>query len=180
LPSPVTVKLKIKPYLKKYLIGKSINKEEPLLFDRKDEFGDIIFSCLTNHDQQKFLSINDKEFVYAYFNQRWPRGEWCEIQLPYNRNFNVLYKNYLSDHNNRIIVDEITSRFYLELNKYLVFNIDKGVHRKVILHHFLGLYNITEDDVNFDSIYRQSSRMLECKTRKFYYLFRHINAQFVL
>ncbi len=150
------------------------------MFDRKDEFGDLLFGCLTNHNQQKFLSITDKEFVYAYFNTWWKTGEFLEIRLPYNRNFNILYKNYLSAYNNRIFVSEVTSRFYLELNRYFTFNIDKGVQRKVILQHFLNLYNITDDDVNFDSIYRQTSRMLECKTRKFYYLFRHKNVDIVL
>jgi hypothetical protein len=180
LPSPVTVKIKVKPYIRKYLIAKSINKAEPIIFDSRNEYGHFLIGLLTNYYHQTSFPITEKENVYAYFNRGRPNCEFLEIRLPFNRKKNILYTNYLPKHHQQIFINEITADFYQELNRFFKHNLDKGIQRKDILHYFISQYNISEDDLKFESIYRQSSRMLECKSRKFYQILRHISGDFVL
>lgn len=180
MPSPYIIKIKIQPYIKKYLIAHSENKEEPLSFGCLHTYGDQIIELLSNYNSHSYFSIHEKKNIEAYFNRRWIGGEWLQIRLPYNRSKNIRCYNYFSLYAQREFIARVKVDFYQDLYKFLKYSVVDGVRRKEVLQYFLDLYNITEDDIKFESIYRQSSRMLEFDSPKNYKIFNHRFNHFVL
>ncbi len=173
MPSPYIVKIKVQPYIKKYLIAKSENKAEPVFFGHLDPYGGLIVDLISNYNYHTYFSIQERENINTWFNRHWPKGHWLEIRLPYNRKKNVRCHNYFSINRQQEFVMQVKRDFYKELYFYLVNNLSDNVQRKDIILAFLNFYDISEDDVKFESIYRQTSRMLEAQSPKYYKLFNH-------
>ena len=161
LPSPVTVKIKVQPYIKKYLIGKSENKVEPLVFARKHTYGKLLLDKVTIYNRHTSFPVAEKDYIYAYFYNRWLTCESVEIQLPYNEDKDVRVYNYLSRDRQYEIISHIKEDFYHELYWHLISRRRKGVQRKDLILEFIEKYNIGDDDISFESIYRQTTRILQ-------------------
>ncbi len=121
----------------------------------------LLIDSVTNYHRKTFFPIDDKENVFAYFNKRWPGCEFVSIQLPYNEYKNVLYYNYLSQEAQHKIISFLKMDFYHELYWLLISKRRKGIQRKDIIFEFLNNYQITEDDILFESVYRQTTRILK-------------------
>ncbi len=121
----------------------------------------LLIDSVTNYNRQTHFPIDDKENVFAYFNQRWPNFEFVSIQLPFNEYKNVLYYNYIGQRAQRKIVSFLKMDFYHELYWLLISKRRKGIQRKDIILEFLNKYHITEDDILFESVYRQTTRILK-------------------
>ena len=162
MPSPVVVRTKVPPYIKKFLLAKSVNKTEPVLFCRHHPYGKLLIDKVTSYNRLTCLPLDEKDNVMAYFfATRWKNGETIAIQLPFNNRKNVLFFNYFSQHRQKEFLSAIKEDFYHELYWYLVARRRKGVERKEIIRSFMDKYDITEDDISFESIYRQTSRILQ-------------------
>jgi len=161
LPSPVTVKIKVQPYQKKFLIAKSENKAEPLVFSRNSPYWKLLVDNVTNYNHLTSFPIDDKEYVFDYFRTHWKTCEAVEIQLPYNEYKNVLYYNYLPRDNQKLIISKIKLDIYHELYWDLLEKRRKGVQRKDIIIRFFEKYDINDDDISLESFYRYTSRILQ-------------------
>jgi hypothetical protein len=161
LPSPVTVKIKVQPYIRKYLIGKSENKEEPLVFAKNHPFGKLLIKNVTIYNRHTSFPITDKDCIHDYFYSHWKTCESVKILLPFNEDKDVRCYNYLSYHSQRDIISKLKEYFYHELHWFLISRRRKGTQRKDIIFEFMENYNITEDDILFESVYRQTTRILQ-------------------
>jgi hypothetical protein len=164
MPSPVTVKIKVPPYLKKYIIAQSVNKAEPVQFDRKHIYAISLILKTSNYNYLQYIPLKERCNVYEYFyhpkNQS-PTFEYIDIRLPYNDRKDVRSFNYLGLHNKYRFISEVKEDFYFEMTRVMIKKMRTNASRKEALEHFLKTYNITEDDIKFESLYRQSSRILE-------------------
>ncbi len=161
MPSEVTVKVKVPPYLKKYILAQSVNKQEPAIFERKHIYNISLIHKVTNYNRLTSLPVDERDNVMDYFYNRWKTFEAIQIQLPFNERKDVRYFNYLSVNNKYAFVKEVKEDFYFEISRFLIREMRKRTERKVAIHKFLQQYNITEDDVQLETIYRQTSRILE-------------------
>ena len=158
----VTVYIKIKPYLKKYLISKSENKRVPVKFHRKHDFNIMLISLVTNYNYLKQIQIEDRENIKQYFSPSLHKNpdEICII-LPFNDRKDVRSYNYLSVQNKWKFTSEVRLNFNFEFSRFMYRELKKGKQRKDIINEFKKLHNISEDDFKSDSLYRFSSRLLE-------------------
>jgi len=164
MPSPVTVRIKVPPYIKKYMLSQSINKQEPAIFPRKHVYSISIHQKVSNYNYLKYIPINERENIYEYFyhpKHQLHSYQYIEIQLPFNAVKDVRSFNFLGRDHKYKFVNEVKEDFYFELTRHIISRMRLNISRKNAIDEFIKNYNITEDDIRFESLYRQSSRILE-------------------
>jgi len=161
MPSAFTVKIKVPPYIRKYLIAKSENYEEPLVFCNKHAFTMLLSHEVSNYQTLSCISPEEEENIHNYFSSRWSTFEFVEIKLPFHIRKDPRSYNYLSVKGRANFLAEVKSHFYLELTSYLIKRLRKNVQRKIALEEFLALHSINEEDVKYETMYRQTTRILE-------------------
>lgn len=149
------------PYLKKYILAQSVNKCEPAVFERKHIYNISLIHKVTNYNRLDKLPIDERDNVLDYFYNRWTTYEAIQIQLPFNERKNIMYFNFLSRDNKYAFLKEVKEDFYFEITRHLISRMRRREERKNAIQEFLKKYNITEDDISLDSIYRQTTRILE-------------------
>lgn len=161
MPSPVTVKIKVPAFLKKYIIAQSVNKIEPLIFNTNHVYSISLIHKVTNYNSLTCLSLDEKGNVIEYFTPHVPDPTHVIIRLPYSRGKDVRSYNYLSVKNKELFRKEVKDDFYFELSRHIIKQMRKNIQRKEAIDQFFNFYNITYDDLNFESIYRQTTRILK-------------------
>jgi hypothetical protein len=161
MSSLITVDLPIKPYLVKYLIRKSNNKAIPLRFPNKHYFNLLLISLVTNYNSLSCIPLEDRDNVIEYFKSSSVKPGTISVVLPYNEIKNVLYYNYFSVKAKQKFRSEVRMTFNLEFSQYLIRHLRLNIPRLQICENFKKKYNITEDELKTETIYRYSSRLLE-------------------
>jgi len=115
MPSHITVKIKVPPYIKKYLIAQSVNKKEPVAFERKHIYNISLIQKISNYNYLEKISLDEKDDVFDYFFNRWTSFESISILLPFNKRKDVRSFNYISKHCKQEFVTEVKEDFYFEL-----------------------------------------------------------------
>lgn len=161
MPSQVTVKIKVPPYIKKYIVAQSVNKIEPLHFHHKHVYAISLVQKVSNFNACNHFRIDDRGNVREYLSPHHPDPEHVVILLPYSRDKDVRRFNYLSVNDKRRFRSEVKDDFYFELIRFVIGRMRKNIPRKDAIQLFYEKYHITEDDLKFESIYRQTSRILE-------------------
>lgn len=144
--SQFTIRLTIEPYLKKYLLAISSNKVEPIRFKNKSEYNRLLEKLISKHG--RILPPSKKDNT-------------VEIELPYFMSKDVRSYNKLSVISENILREIIRNDFRLDLWLFLSKNLTTGCDRKHLIQVFLDTFNITEDDIKSESIYRSISRQLQ-------------------
>lgn len=158
-----TVTIEIKPYLKKWLLAKSENKKFPLKFPRKHDYNILLLNLVTNYNSLSSIPLQDRENVLEYFRpscQQDP-GPGVTIILPFNSRKDIRSYNYLSVASKKTFRREVRMDFNFEFNRFLIENLRKKKRRLDIVNEFKEKYDISEDDLKTESLYRYSSRLLE-------------------
>lgn len=161
MPSPFAVKIKVPPYLKKYIVCQSENKSEPLIFHHKHIYSISISQKLSNFNALKYFDINEKENIKEHLHASTPDHNYVTILLPYSREKDPRRFNYLSVNDKRKFRQEVRDDFYFEMIRYVIKQMRYNKQRKEAIYEFYDKYNITEDDLKFESIYRHTSRILQ-------------------
>lgn len=164
MPSQVTVRIKVPPYIRKYMIAQSENKEEPVVFPHKHIYNISLVQKLSNYNYLRYIPICERENVYEYFyhaSNHSATFQYISIVLPFNDRKNVQSFNYLGRSRKYQFVKEIKEDFYFELTRYIIKRLRKNVQRKDAIIEFLEFYNIGEDDIKLETLYRQTTRILE-------------------
>lgn len=164
MPSLMTVRIKVPPYIKKYMIAQSENKEEPLVFPKKHIYNISLMQKITNYNYLKYIPLCERDNVYEYFyhpHDQLPTFQYLSIVLPFNERKNVLSFNYLGLHAKYQFVKEVKEDFYFEMTRYLIKKMRANMQRKEAIYEFMEFYNISEDDIKFETLYRQTTRILE-------------------
>ncbi len=157
----ITVSIALKPYLRKYLLYHSENKQEPVRFPRKHDYNLLLVRLVTNYNRLTSLPIEDRESVLSHFRPSTEsRSNEVRIVLPYNERKDIRYYNYLSAAGKHRFRREVWNDFMFDFNRYLIANLRRKKQRLVIVNEFKELFGLTEDDIKTESLYRQSSRIL--------------------
>lgn len=159
----VTVDIELKPYLKKYLVSKSENKQVPVRFPRKHDYNVMLIGLVTNYNCLKSIPIEDRENVKRYFcpSRHKNPQDGIAIILPFNDRKNVRSYNYLSIESKKKFTFEVRVDFNFEFSRYMYYELKKGKLRTEIVEAFKKLHNIAEDELKSESLYRFSSRLIE-------------------
>ena len=157
----ITVNLEIKPYLRKYLVAKSVSKQVPVRFPNKHHYNIMLINLVTNYNSLQVIPIEDRENVLDYFHGSKQPDDEISIILPFNDRKNIQSYRYLSVRSKQIFRKEVRIDFNFEFARFLVRNLKKGVQRLDICNEFKNQFNIGEDELKTESLYRYSSRLLE-------------------
>jgi len=148
------------------MIAHSVNKTEPLEFQNKSDHNISLIDKITNYNYLKYIPVSERENVYEYFynlRHQCISFVYVEISLPYNSTKNVLSYNYLGLNQKFKFVNEVKTKFYWELTKHLMKPEKRSIPRTELILEFMKKYYITDDDVDFESLYRQTTRILQDK-----------------
>jgi hypothetical protein len=120
MPSPITVNIRLKTYLIKYLENKY--GKQPLEFPKKDRYGSIIPHLLRK--------------PYASENQFENYGEEnLTIVLPWCEEKNVLYHNFMPSSSQSMFEDIIYKAFRVEFHDFMneAYNCRVGIQEAVLV-----------------------------------------------
>jgi len=155
------VSIRLKPYLKKFIISISQNKAEPVRFKKGSDWNMLLKDLVTNYNQLRLLPIMDKERVILHFSSGYSSNEIINIKLPRFRRKNVDYHNYISFDSEKEFVADITNYYKYCFRRHLRQSLSMGIQRKTAIESFMKLHNISEDDVKYSSLYRYSTRLIK-------------------
>jgi len=164
MPSEVTVRIKVPAYIKKYMLAQSVNQTEPAEFPPKHIYNISLVQKSSNYNYLKYIPIAERDNVYEYFyhvSHQLPTFEYITIALPFHEIKDPRSFNYLGRVSKYSFVKEVKEDFYFELTRFLIKRLKQNVQRKDAIVEFLEFYKITEDDLKLESIYRQTTRILE-------------------
>jgi hypothetical protein len=156
----ITIEIPIKPYLVKYMIHKSQNRTLPLRFPNKHYFNLLLNQLVTNYNSLPQIPVSDRDNVLDYFKAS-SVPNVVSIVLPHNEAKNIKSYNYLSVKSKKKFRTEVRMSFNLEFTLYLIKHLRLNIPRLTICENFKKRFQITEDELKTETIYRYSSRLLE-------------------
>ena len=156
MPTPSTVKIKVLPYLKKYMIAHSVNEQMPVYFENHHWFYLRLLPYIEKYNRTKKKLYPDDLMSF-------PNSNYIDLEIIipyYSDKYNLRHKNYISIKNATKFNKEVKTIFYADLVTYLNdFKAKNASLRNFAIDIFLMYFDINEDDVNYDTIYRQMTRV---------------------
>ncbi len=149
--SPISVYIEMPEYFKKYLLAVSENKQEPVEFTPKHDYYKLLSNLCVNYPVHP---VDRTKNV-------------IKIKLPFNRIKDVYFYNKLGEEAREFFRAQVKRDLYYDFRVFLKDSIMSGMQRKVAIEKFFLAHNITEDDIQYDSFYRNYSRYLAKKRIKF-------------
>ena len=149
LKDRITVSIKIKPFLKAYLL--SIYGNEPIFFPKQDKFNDRIAFLLDKQPPDNTIKPASSDHL--------------SVIIPYFEHINITSFNYMSENSQLVFENAVQSRFWVTYEDFMdeCFKQDIQVSKAIVL--FIEKYKLpytTEiEDMLRKAIYR--SRMLQRK-----------------
>lgn len=149
--SNIIVQIKIKPYLKDFLLH--INGVE-------DENGNTIINASRKNITGYYLLPLLEKVPADYKLLKAPPEQVLEIRLPYLPEFNIRYRNYVSDLNMRHFQSAIEviflGEYYREVNKAMTH--DPNMKLKHAIIDFCYAYNISFDNITYEMLRKKYTR----------------------
>lgn len=150
----ITINIEIKPHFKKYLIANY--GQEPIKFPYK-------------HNYNRFIVLNlikpPKDFKLLQNNE-------CSVSivLPKNNLHDITSYNYLSERDKIIFREEIEQDFWRDVKEYInKQQREEKLNLKKAVILLMKMYNISENELTFDAIYKHFQR--EKKKRSLMFTF---------
>ena len=138
-----TIRIKVKSYLKKYLI--KLYGPEPIKFPK-------------NHYYNRFIVLRLKKPGKYFYEKIDDPSNYIEIMLPYNNLKNVVSYNYLSHESKIELRKEFLKDFRADFSKFISDKISEGFNRSDATILLMNYYDLDDDDITFDAFYRKFSR----------------------
>lgn len=145
MSSPISVSIEMPTYLKKYLISESINKCEPLIFPPKHDYNILLTRLISNHP-----SARTRYDV--------PR---VKIKLPFNEIKDVYFYNSLGRESRTIFREQVQRDMYYDFRVILKDLLLAGEQRKIAIEKFFLAHKISDDDLKYESFYRNFTRFIQ-------------------
>lgn len=146
----LTVKVKIKPHLKQFLLA-VYGKKEPLYFPKKDKLNDLLCLLLSKPPEDYNPKLNGSDTI--------------EIIIPYFENLNIMSYHYLSQRSQKTFVNRIKKRFWVTFEDFMDTCFRKNINVTDSIALFIEKYNLDYDekieDILRKDIYR--SRLISQK-----------------
>lgn len=145
----ITVKVRMKPYLKAFIMHKF--EEEPVFFPKKDKLNALLYFLIQKQPAGYIQKVLDKK-------------EYLEITLPYFEDRNINYYNHLSERSQVIIERRIRELFFVTFTQYMDQCFLRNISKVDSVSSFIELYNLPYtsglDDMLRKELYR-SKRMIQ-------------------
>jgi hypothetical protein len=151
MPSPIVVKIEVPAWMKKYLLYQSENKQEPIEFHRKHRYVLLLNCILTNKYDTYIVNDPDKKDT---------NSEIVTIRLPWSKMHDVYFYNKIARDNREKFRNEVKTDFYFQYQTYIRNRKMVGIERKQATEEFLERYDITEDELKYESLYRKFTRYM--------------------
>lgn len=152
MPSPLTLKIAMPDYLKRFLIKiYSEDGTEPITFPKKDNYNKMLAFLLERPQR------NTPEDV---------TGPFIEIQLPYLMDVNVLYNFHMSEFNQQIFVGRVDDRFKLRFREYIDKALLAGFKMIDAVRLFIDEYELDESTIDMLNKDIQRYYSLKAKNNK--------------
>ncbi len=152
MPSPISVKIEVPAWMKKYLQYQSEDKNAKILkFARKHEYNLLLTNLVTNYRRISILKDSNTKFK---------NNREVKIYLPFSDKKDVYFYNYISRHSAETFRRNINLDFLYDFKLYLRNALLNGTQRKIAIENFLNMYNINEDELKFESLYRRYTRYM--------------------
>ena len=151
MPTNIYVEIEMPVYLKKYLLAQSENKKEPLHFCIDHDYNILIRQLTTNRRVEKLQKCD----------------ETVRILLPFSRRKDAYFYNNIGFHNRVYFREQVRLDFYYDFRLFVKERIMAGIQRKIAIEQFFLLHNINEDDIKYESFYRNFTRFNNKKALKF-------------
>lgn len=154
MPSPISVKIPVTSWMKKYLEFQSENpKAQTLVFALKHEYNIFLLRLVSNYKREQNLMVVEKQNLKL--------DSVVKIQLPFSDRKDVYFYNYLSREAKQKFRAEVELDMLYDFKRYLKVNILKGVKKKIAIREFFEKRNISEDDIKYESFERKFSRYMD-------------------
>ncbi len=155
MASNITVRVHVKPYIKKYLIHISDNKAEPIIFPKRHHFTNLLLPLLVSKNRYDLLRFIETD-------QNRPT-DYADIMLPWQKTYgnkpHIMYRRYLSPCSEREFRISVERYYKMMANEFITEKLYHGHTRTNAINMFLQELMITEDDINIESLYRGYSRL---------------------
>jgi hypothetical protein len=156
MPSPYIVNVRVKPYIRKYLIHISENKAEPIIFRKNDHHYNRLLKLLISHSRFRMLKMADP-----------PDEDDSLVQVPiqlrytcsYNDRPDVRDRHFLSREGGQQFNRSVSNWFKLMASDYIAEKVLNGVSRLDAVYMFMEMMAITDDDIKSESFYRYWTRL---------------------
>jgi hypothetical protein len=146
----LTIKIKIKPHFKQFLLS-VYGKKEPLYFPKKDKFNDLLCLLLAKPPLDYNPKLNGSDTI--------------EIIIPYFENLNIMSYNYLSQRSQKTFVNRVKKRFWVTFEDFMDTCFRRNINVTDSIALFIEKYNLDYDekieDILRKDIYR--SRLISQK-----------------
>lgn len=146
MPTPMTVILEVKPYLRQYLLS-IYGPQEPIVFPRRSDFNSFLIRHIGRPPEN---ARHVKE-----------TGPVIEIAIPYTRLKNPESHNYLGFNDRVALRREIEREFIYNYHLFVREKMREGMERKIATLMFMDAHKITEDELTYSAFYRNFNRMLQ-------------------
>ena len=158
MPSPISVKISVASWMKRYLEFQSEDGESKILtFSRKHEYNIFIMRLVSNYKRNVVSAKPVDENVKL--------NSEVKINLPFSDRKDVYFYNYLSRASMQIFRAEIELDMLFDFKRYLRTEILNGKQKKIAIREFFEKHNITEDDIKYESFERKHTRYMN-KTKR--------------
>jgi hypothetical protein len=142
------------------LLKKSVNQQEPLRFPNKHHYNIMLINLVSNYYSLDSIPIEDRENVIDFFRgSKQPEG-CISVILPFNDRKDIRSYRYLSVKSKHLFRKEVRIDFDFEFTRFLVSKLKQGMQRLDICNEFKKRYDINEDELKTESLYRHSTRLL--------------------
>lgn len=154
-----TVFIKLPPHLIAFLKLQAKEPKQPLRFGAGSVFNTAIISGVVKYPfYGKNIPKEEEENSRNYFaSHKAKGGVFCVIP----NSIKASNCNYFPEDAHKRFKIFVNQVFYMELLKFLIELLMKGVSREEALEKFMEHLNLGEDDICKNTLYRQSSRILE-------------------
>ena len=145
----ITVHVKMKPYLRAFLIA--IYGKEPVFFPKKDRLNDMLQLLLTKPPKNHIPPSDHSGTI--------------EIVLPYFENLNIHYNHYLSERSQQTFEERVNKRFWVVYEEFLDECLLKGMTRNSAIALFIEKYNLPYNSRIEDRLRKAIYRSIRIQTK---------------
>ena len=150
MASPISVKIEVPSLMKKYLEFQSELSGDIIEFSRKHQYNILLLKLVSNY---RFSEINQED-------ENFTGDSYVKIRLPFSDRKDVYFYNYMSRQSKITFRHEVNLDFLYEFKRFIRNSIMQGQQRKIAIEQFLEKYNISEDELKYESLYRKYTRYL--------------------
>jgi hypothetical protein len=150
MPSPIVVNIEVPAWMEKFIAAQSENRNaEVLHFGKRHEYNALLINLVENYRN-----------TYPHAQPTPNNNSIVRIYLPFSNRKDVYSYNKLSEKSREAFRREVKADFLHEFKRQVRVDTLMGKQRKIAIEQFLDRYNIKENELRYDNLYRRYTRYL--------------------